>query len=389
MERRMTDDRATRAMQEVGRIHTFFPILTKLGNRWAATRPFEGRTFAVNLHLTTLTAALVRELRLGGGRWLVSAANPNTTDPGTVALLRQEELEVFTGGDMTNPHERILMEKPEFLVDVGFELGERAVKTKNQSIMGAIEITRSGIIRLRNQRTPQFPVINLNGGKLKEAIENRHGVGEAIWHAVSRLTGIHLSGRRVAVLGYGAVGRGLCAYARAAGMSVEVVEPDPFRRLVAHYDGYPTPPLASAVQRAQFIVTATGVPNALPAKYIAEAKDGLILLNAGHGGDEFRVSAIERRAKRKDNVAPDVVNYAMPKGKQITVLGGGHPLNIVLNSGSPEPVLLHYALLGLTLEWLISRHEKLDAGEHLVKEDLEQQAAALALSALNGSNDSP
>lgn len=380
----MTDERATRAMQEVGRIHTFFPILTKLGNHWAATRPFEGRTIAVNLHLTTLTAALVRELRMGGGRWLVSAANPNTTDPGTVALLREEEVEVFTGGDMTNPHERVLKEAPDFLVDVGFELGERAVKTKNASIVGAIEITRSGIIRLRNQATPRFPVINLNGGKLKEAIENRHGVGEAIWHAVSRLTGIHLSGRSVAVLGYGAVGRGLCAYARAAGMSVEVVEPDPFRRLIAHYDGYPTPDLSSAVQRAQVIVTATGVPSALPAKHIAEARDGVILLNAGHGGDEFKVAAIERRAKRKDNVAPGVVNYAMPKGKQITVLGAGHPLNIVLNSGSPEPVLLHYALLGLTLEWLLTQYNDLEPGEHLVEERLEQEAASLALDALNG-----
>ena len=125
----MTDDRAAKAMQEVGRIHTFFPILTKLGNRWAATRPWEGRTIAVNLHLTTLTAALVRELRLGGGRWLVSSASPNTTDPATVALLRQDEMEVFTGGDMTNRHEQVLKQNPDLLVDVGFELGQRVLRT--------------------------------------------------------------------------------------------------------------------------------------------------------------------------------------------------------------------------------------------------------------------
>jgi S-adenosylhomocysteine hydrolase len=62
------------------------------------------------------------------------------------------------------------------------------------------------------------------------------------------------------------------------------------------------------------------------------------------------------------------------------VLGEGHPLNIVLNSGSPEPVLLHFALLGLTLEWLTQHH--VQPGEIPVPEKVEQEAARLALKAL-------
>ena len=41
--------------------------------------------------------------------------------------------------------------------------------------------------------------VNINDGRLKDAVENRHGVGEGIWQAVSRLTGMHLAGRRALV----------------------------------------------------------------------------------------------------------------------------------------------------------------------------------------------
>ena len=49
---------------------------------------------------------------------------------------------------------------------------------------------------------------------------------------------------------------------------------------------------------------------------------------------------------------------------------------------SPEPVLLHYAVLGLTLEWMAS--STLPVGETPVPDDIEAAAAALALEALEG-----
>ncbi|MCA9491090.1 MAG: hypothetical protein KC621_14270 [Myxococcales bacterium] len=89
----------------------------------------------------------------------------------------------------------------------------------------------------------------------------------------------------------------------------------------------------------------------------------------------------------------DEVRYAIAKsmidlkaaeaGEQVVapLLGDGNPLNIVTNSGSPEPVLLHFAVLGLTLEW-IARFGGLGPGEQLVPEEIETRAAILALEAL-------
>lgn len=381
----MGDERAFRAEQDVGRINTFFPILPALGNRWAARRPWEGRTVGLCLHLTTLTASLVRELTLGGGTWVVSAANPGTTDPAAVDLIRNLGVEVYTGGDGEDRHAQVLEHRPDLLVDNGFALAgtllDRLPRTAS-SVQAAVEITRNGIAALRTRGEVPFPVVNINDGRLKDAVENRHGVGEGIWQAVAQLTGMHLAGRRVVVVGYGPVGRGLAAYARAAGASVEVVEVDPVRRLSAHYDGHPTPTLEAALRQAGVVVTATGRADVLTLEHLHEARQDLVLVNAGRGGNEIDVAGIERAAVRVDHIADQVVRYRLESGRRVTLLGHGHPLNIVLNAGSPEPVLLHFAVIGLTLEWLAGSPD-LPTGEVLVGRDIEDRAALLALEALD------
>ena len=385
----MAEDRAYEAEKEVGRIQSFFPILPALGNRWAAKRPWEGLTVALNLHLTTLTAALIRELSLGGGTFVVAAANPHTTDPGAAELLRSLGFDVYTGGDLEDPRAQALGHRPDLLVDVGFDLIEAAIQQRAPSVRAAVELTRSGVHRRRQRGVLPFPVLNINDGRLKAAVENRHGVGVGVWQAVTTLTGIHLAGRRVLVIGYGAVGAGLAAYARAAGTSVEVVEADPIRRLFAHYDGFPTPTLEEGLQRAALVVTATGQPGALRAEHVlGHARSGVVLINAGHGGDEIDVRGVERAAERMDQIAPQVTRYRLENGARVTILGNGHPLNIVLNAGSPEPVLLHFAVLGLALEWLGSAPE-LAPGEVIVPERIEQEAAIAALAALEPHSGTP
>ncbi len=193
---------------------------------------------------------------------------------------------------------------------------------------------------------------------------------------------MHLAGRRVAVVGYGPVGQGLAAYGRAAGAVVEVVEVDPIQRLVAHYDGFPTPELDEALSRVAIAVTATGRPDAIPLEALERARSGLVLVNGGHGGDEIAVRALPEVADRAVVINRLCQRYKLPDGPWLTVLADGHPLNIVVNAGSPEPVLLHFALLGLTLEWLTNN--AVQPGEIQVPAEIERHAATLALEALSG-----
>lgn len=367
-----------RVAGEIARIHTFFPVLSVLGDRWAHARPWEGRTLALHLHLTTLTATLVRELVLGGGRWIVSAANPATTDHAVVSWLRSLGIEVHSGGGSEDGIDASLASEPELFADVGFQLGAAMVRAGVRP-RGGVEITRSGITRLRAERLA-FPVMNLNDGRLKPAIENRHGVGEGLWQAFTALTGIHLAGHRVLVVGYGPVGAGVAAYARAGGATVEVLETDPVRRLIAHYDGYGVIDDPSDLGRAQVLVTATGRARVVTPESLARCRDGVVLINAGHGGDEIDVEGLRATAAALDEVSPRVARYRLPSGRHVVLLGAGHPLNIVMNSGSQEPVLLHFALLGLALEWF-TRHDP-PPGEVALPDELEEAAARAALAVL-------
>lgn len=366
---------SSRVLAELGRIDTFFPILSRLGDRWAARRPWDGQTVALHLHLTTLTATLVRELLLGGGRWIVSAANPATTDPGVVAFLRDLGVEVYSGREIEDGLAATVDAAPQLFADVGFALGTRLIAAGATPRAG-IEITRSGVARMRALKLP-FPVLNVNDGRLKPAIENRHGVGEGLWQSYTALTGNHLAGRRILVIGYGAVGAGIAAYARSGGATVDVVDRDPVRRLIAQYDGFGTPDLEEGASRAQVLVTAAGVQRSLPLEILRRARDGAVLINAGHGADEIDVKALGEEAERVEQISGRVVSYQLPGGPRLVLLSGGHPLNIVMNSGSQEPVLLHFAVTGLGLEWLAKA--ELTPGEVPLPAEIESRAAEVAL----------
>lgn len=377
------DSRASRAAAEIARINAFFPILPMLGNRWAASRPFEGMTFGISAHLTTLTGALMRELTLGGGEWIVCAASSATTNHAVVHFLRDSGLDVYTTGSREDSLLQVLDHEPTLLADVGADLIGTAIRRRPEqaaTIRGAVEVTKSGVDRIRALPALPFPIININDGRLKTGIENRRGVGEGLWHAVQALTGMHLSGRRVAVIGYGPVGQGVAAYARAHGALVEVVEHDAVRRLIARYDGFRPATLEDCLRRVGMVVTCTGGRGIITADMLARSREGLVLINAGHGGDEIDVPSIKSAAVAVDQVADHVVRYRLSGGPTLVLLGDGHPLNIVRNAGSPEPVLLHFALLGLTLEWLASQ-DGLANKEHLVDPAIEQKAAELALQA--------
>ena len=119
----------------------------------------------------------------------------------------------------------------------------------------------------------------------------------------------------------------------------------------------------------------------LPIEVLQNIRTDTVLVNAGHGGDEIEVMKLVAAAVQAVEVGAHCTRYRLQKnGPWFSVLGGGHPLNIVMNSGSPEPVLLHFALLGLTLEWITER--KLAPGEIGVPPSVEEEAARMALSAL-------
>lgn len=367
----------TDAREAIDRIDALFPLMPRLGERWAASRPFEGLRLVWSAHLTTLTACVARALLRGGGRWALTACNPATTDPAVVALLKALGIEVIQGADGAARRARALSPAPAALIDTGFDLcGALAAGPPPAGFRGAVEITASGVARLRALGA-SFPVVNVDGGELKPAIENRHGVGEGTWQALSAVTGHHPGGRRAVVVGYGAVGMGVAAYGRALGAAVEVVEIDPIRRLKARFDGFPTPALEGCLPGAGIVITATGASRVITAAALSAGGGPVVVGNVGHWGDEIDVAGL-RAAGPGVAVGPHLRRFDAG-GRPVYLVCGGEPLNIVLNAGSPEPTLLHLALGGLALEHLLGA--RLPPGEVRVPREVEALAASLALAA--------
>jgi adenosylhomocysteinase len=184
-------------------------------------------------------------------------------------------------------HMRLMREfDADYLVDAG---GELAIAYRDKpSVVGALEATQTGLNRLTGVDIP-FPIFNWNSIELKNQIENRFTVGTGIWHAFSMVTLMSLFARRVLVVGYGPVGKGIAERARNLGAVVMVSDLDPMRRLDANLHGCETVALHDGLRRAQIVVTATGRDKVLSVEEFRLMRPGTIVLNAGHSQHELDI----------------------------------------------------------------------------------------------------
>ncbi len=378
--------------EELERYAFSFPILDKLTEYFASEGRLEGRKIGWHCHLTGLTAAAARVLIKSGAKLFVSECTAATTDWAAVTYMKQLGVNVYQGFDSPR---KVLDNRPEVMSDTGFVLTTEYLKdldAGNQYVFAGCEITTSGIHRLRQLNDLPMPVVNINDGELKALIENYHGVGDGVLEALFRLTWRVWAGRAVSVVGYGRVGAGVANYLRRTGANVSVVEIDPIRQLVAHYDGYGLMDLHHALSSTELIVTATGGRAIIGASELAILRDGVVLMNVGHWAEEIDVPAIRQASKGQRPVAKHLEEYVLGDGagaKKVYVIAGGGPANVVLLSGSPEPTLIH-----LTTELLCMNHMAdlyaqgvdLRAGEHAVPREVERRASILALQTLGLSN---
>ena len=222
---------------------------------------------------------------------------------------------------------RALAWQPTHTCEMGADLTLAAHETGAVSIQAALEATGSGIDRLPGLDL-RYPVFNWDDLPIKEGLHNRHMVGLTTWNMFFERTWLSLHGKQVVVVGYGLVGQGVAASAKAFGGVVGVVEKDATRRLQARYDGWHTAPLHDLAPSADVIVTATGAPGVIDAEAIARLKPGCFLINVGHTADEIDLAALpERRA-----VLPHV-DACRVGAHEIYLIAGGSMANLTAGHG--------------------------------------------------------
>jgi adenosylhomocysteinase len=182
------------------------------------------------------------------------------------------------------------------------------------SVRASLEATGSGINRLEGVVAP-YPICNWDDVPVKEGLHNRNLVGLTTWQTFFARTFLTLHEKRVLIIGYGTVGQGLAASARAFGGAVMVAERDLSRRLQARDDGWESGVVQELAPRADVICTATGAHRVLPWPVIERLRDGCFLPNCCRRADETETEALF--AGPTSAPIPQVTAHVLPSGATV------------------------------------------------------------------------
>jgi len=364
--------------------------LTALAAKHAKSRPLEGLTLGVSLHVTKETSVLVDSLLGAGAEVKLAGANPLSTQDDIAAYLATRT-EVWAWRGQT-PEEydwcigQVLEEKPRQLIDDGADLHVAALRTKGKGIDGGSEETTTGVVRLRALEAEgrlAYPVVAVNNAQTKFLFDNRYGTGQSTMDGILRATALLIAGKKIVVVGYGWVGKGVAMRARGLGARVVVVEVDPIKAIEAHLDGYEVTNLTGAARDGDLFVTATGQKNVVPYEAVETMKSGAILANAGHFDVEIDVKTLMSKAKSVKAVRSNVEEIALPGGRRIYLVGKGRVANLVAAEGHPPEVMqMSFANQFMAALYIKENHAKMERKVYGVPEETEREIARAALDSL-------
>lgn len=366
------------------------PVLDGFVRRELTDGALSGRRVAVVVHLEAKTAFLATVLADAGAEVVVAGSNPWTTRDEVAAALVERGIEVhstrLSGAEQWEADlAAVARTEPELIVDDGAELTVRMARDHADlyaAVKGISEETTTGVERLRRlearDRLP-MPAIAANDAACKHMFDNRYGTGQSTIQAILQLTNLRLPGKRLAIVGYGWVGRGIATYARALGARVVAVEHDPIRALEAHTDGHDVADLRTAISGADIVITATGGLRAIGKDHLDSLPGDVILANAGHHDHEIDVPAIEAAAAHSEDVRPGVTRHHLGR-HNVYVLSGGALVNIAGGLGHPIEIMdLSFSVQALGCHTLASTD--LPAGVHPFPDRLDRAIATAKLAA--------
>jgi adenosylhomocysteinase len=379
------------------------PVLARVTERLAASRPLDGIRVAACLHVTAETANLMIALTAGGARTALCSANPLSAQDDVAASLVLDhgiEVRASRGEDLDTyaRHVRALLDtSPQITIDDGADLLVTAHETPAAALgqlIGGTEETTTGLVRLRRleeQGRLACPVLAVNEARTERALNDRHGTGQSALDGIVRASHVLLAGQTVVVVGYGWAGMGIAERARGAGAAVIVCEIDPLRALEARMAGYEVMPALKAAERGDIFITVTGSRRVLHREHFERMKDGALLANAGHFDVELELDDLRALASvAPREVRPLVEQYELEDGRRLNLLAHGRVVNLAAAEGHPAAVMdVSFALQALAVEELVRRRGQLAAGVHPVPGAIDREVGRLKLAALGVEIDEP
>jgi adenosylhomocysteinase len=388
------------------------PVLARIRDRFAKEKPLAGLRMSACLHVTCETANLARTLQAGGADLCLIASNPlSTQDDVAASLVHDFGIGVCAihGEDTTTYYKHVAMaleHEPVVTMDDGADLVSAMIfialdrlddvaapvrewaaklkpadrKTAFKNVLGSMEETTTGVIRLRAMEKDgvlQFPVIAVNDADTKHLFDNRYGTGQSTIDGVIRATNLLMAGKKIVVAGYGYCGKGVAARARGLGAQVIVTEVSPIRALEAAMDGFTVMPMADAAAVGEVFITVTGNKHIIRKEHFLAMKDGAIVCNSGHFDVELDLPALKAESKTvTPEVRKQVDEFQLKNGRRIYVLGAGRLVNLAMAEGHPASVMdMSFATQALATEYCVKNKGKLTPAVHNVPAEVEEYVA--------------
>ncbi len=330
-----------------------YPALVALQSEWNETRPFEGLRVLVATPIYRNTMTQYRALVAGGAELLVGLSGMN--DPDVVDFMGEWGVSVVTPAEMLEAESR--GEFVDLVLDCAGPFAGLHPK------IGFVELTRSGVQYYKDAKKPVFVA---DSGIVKR-IETSLGTGDGYFRALEKLgygvfgektQGAGFEGLRLLVFGSGKVGSGIALQGVRRGCNVTVVtdlkrgqpgndaqsenaknaaNPEKsansmpagdfsavlLQNGVEVVDCHDYAAVAALIEKADFVVTATGVKNALAAP-------------------ELKKSLLSTKAVLANMGVEDEYGEAVPAERVLNAKG---PLNFILE----EPTHLKYIDTSLAL----------------------------------------
>jgi len=372
------------------------PGLMALREEFGASKPLAGSRIAGCLHMTIQTAVLIETLVELGADVTWSSCNIFSTQDHAAAAIAAAGIPVYAWKGMNEEEFNWCIEQTLFfgedrkplslILDDGGDLTNMVFDEYPElvaGIKGLSEETTTGVHRLYDREingTLVLPAINVNDSVTKSKFDNKYGCQESAVDAIRRATDVMIAGKVAVVAGYGDVGKGTAASLRGAGARVIVTEIDPICALQAAMDGFEVKRMATAIPRAQIIVTATGNKDIIKEEHFRLMNDKTILCNIGHFDNEIDMMWLNETYGTTMKVIKPQVDLYNIDGNEIIVLAEGRLVNLGCATGHPSFVMsnsfTNQVLAQLEL-WL--RNEQYENKVYVLPKHLDEKVAALHL----------
>ena len=370
-------------------------ILDNTLNRRKKSQPLKGVTIGFCLHITKETSVLVMGAKELGANVAVCGGNPLTTQDNIAAFLASQGVHIYAWNGQTTKEydwciEQVLKHKPDLICDDGADMNVKVhfdKKFKSLKVLGSTEETTAGVTRVKaieKQGKLKYPVIIVNDADTKHMFDNRYGTGQSTIDGYLRAMGLLFTSKKIVVVGYGWVGRGVAERSRGMGGNVIVTEIDPVKALEAYMDGFQVMPMSQAAKIGQIFITCTGMTSVIRKEHLLAMSDGAVVGNVGHFDVEIDTAFLLNKSKSVKEVRPSLDECILRNGRKIYLIGKGRLANLVAAEGHPPEVMAQsFSNQILSLLYIYKYHKKIGKKTMVVPKEIDNQIAVDALKAMN------